>query len=79
MSDRLISLQLYKLKFELPSAVPPARSRIPAIATAVFLGGLWQLCGEQAGSEALGLVDEFVSSIVSLTRVPFRVLVCAMM
>ena len=30
-------------------------------------------------AEALGLVDEFVSSIVSLTRVPFRVLVCAMM
>jgi hypothetical protein len=53
VSDRLISLQLYKLKFELPSAVPPARSRIPAIATALFWGGLWQLCGEQAGSEAL--------------------------
>ena len=30
-------------------------------------------------AETLGLVDELVSSIVSLTRVPFRVLVCAMM
>lgn len=30
-------------------------------------------------AETLGLVDELVASIVSLTRVPFRVLVCAMM
>lgn len=53
VSDKLTSLQLCKLKLELPSAVPPTRLRIPAIASAVFLGGLWQLCGEQAGSEAL--------------------------